>query len=208
MASNKKMQNIENYLKSSDPILKQIINTVGTCTLKPNKKYFESLAWIVVSQQLSKNAADSIYHKLELETGGINPINILNTKIEIFRKAGLSKGKSEYLMELASVFSNGGIKNLNFESMTDEDIINKLTLVKGIGRWSAQMFLIFSLNRLDILPLEDAGFLRAFKKNYTFIEKVDKEYIQTWAERWRPYRSIAVWYLWQSIKNLNKEIFR
>ncbi|MEN6378299.1 MAG: hypothetical protein ABFD15_01800 [Methanofastidiosum sp.] len=82
MATNKKMQNIENYLKSSDPILNQIINTVGTCTLKPNKKYFESLAWTIVSQQLSKNAADSIYHKLELETGGINHINILKRYVQ------------------------------------------------------------------------------------------------------------------------------
>lgn len=206
MILNEELLKAETHLKKVDPVIKYLIESLGPCTLKPNKEYFECLVGTIVSQQLSKKAADSIYSKLNLESGGITPINLFKLQKESFKRAGVSEKKIRYLIGLSSIFLNKNINFDNFDTLTDEEIIEILTTIDGIGRWSAEMFLIFSLNRFDVLPIGDVGFLRAFKSVYKIENKIDKDIVISKSEIWRPYRSIAVWYLWQSRGMWGKKI--
>jgi DNA-3-methyladenine glycosylase II len=188
------------YLREKDGVIRGIIDRIGTCSLRPSRDYFESLARTIVSQQLSTKAANTIYSKLLLELGGkMAPAKISGLADLQFIRAGISKQKKSYLMELALRFESGEIDTGVFDEQDDEKLIKYLQGMRGIGRWSAEMFLIFCLNRLNILPLDDVGFKRAVKVSYNLSRSPSERTLRRLSKRWDPYRSIAVWYLWQSI---------
>jgi len=200
MAEEKWIQKAVKALKAEDPVLSAIIEDIGECMLKPSKDYFGALARSIIYQQLSRHAATAIYNKfLERNGGSLTPDSVLTIKHEDFKASGISERKASYLMDLALKFKNGQIDFSRVEELSDEEIIEKLISVKGIGVWSAQMLLIFSMNRPDILPLGDAGFRRAVKISYGFEQNPSDEEVIRIAEAWRPYRSIASWYMWQTV---------
>lgn len=188
------------YLSSSDSVMAGLIKKIGECTLSKSENYYTSLLATIINQQLSGSAADSIYGRLVGEAGGDpNPESISMLSPEKFRRAGVSRSKEDFIRRLSAVFlEDAGFLN-DIEQKTDEDILSTLTGLKGIGTWTAHMFMIFSLNRLDVLPMGDAGFRRAVSKFYLNGAKAEDQEIIKIAEKWRPYRSIAVWYLWRGI---------
>lgn len=188
------------YLKERDPILAKAIDEIGECTLKTSNDYFGALARSIIFQQLSRHAASTIYKRfIDASGGALTPESVLSMEKRKFKESGISERKADYLIILAEKFASKEIDTELIENLSDEEIIEKLTAVKGIGRWSAQMVLIFSMNRPDVLPLGDAGFKRAVKINYNLDPSPSEEEIKKIAEAWRPYRSIASWYMWQTV---------
>jgi len=186
-------------LKNADPTLAKIISQHGQCTLKLDRRYFRSLVEAILSQQLSIKAAATIFRRFkELLNNKVEPAGILQLADAQFRGAGISRQKMGYLRDLAQKWSDGHIKHRRFTKMSDEEVIAALTQVKGIGRWTAEMFLIFCLGRLDVLPVGDLGFRNAIRRAYGLRRDPKPEKIERIAEAWRPYRSIATWYLWAS----------
>lgn len=200
MVEEKWIQKAVEALKIKDPVLSAIIEDIGECMLKPSKDYFGALARSIIYQQLSRQAATAIYNKFLEKNGGLlTPDSVLSVKPEDFKASGISERKASYLINLADKFASKEIDAEAFENLSDEEVIEKLTAVKGIGRWSAQMLLIFSMNRPDVLPLGDACFRRAVKISYGLGSDPSGEEIERIAESWRPYRSIASWYMWQTV---------
>ncbi len=200
MNEEKWIQKAVEALKAKDPVLSAIIEDIGECMLKPSKDYFGALARSIIYQQLSRRAATAIYNKFLEKNGGLlTPDSVLSIKPEDFKASGISERKASYLINLADKFSSKEIDAEAFENLSDEEVIEKLTAVKGIGRWSAQMLLIFSMNRPDVLPLGDAGFRKAVNIIYGLRSDPSGEEIERIAEAWRPYRSIASWYMWQTV---------
>lgn len=190
------------HLRRVDAILKSIIDRYGPCTLTPRKDYFSVLADSIVSQQISVKAAETIFRRLKVKMQGrVTPGQLLKLSVDDLRSAGVSGQKSSYLRDLAEKWVDGTILPRRFSRMDDEAIIAMLTKVHGIGRWTAEMFLIFSLNRLDVLPVDDLGFQRAVQHSYGCRAFPSARTIRRIAEPWRPYRSIATWYLWRSLDN-------
>ena len=188
------------YLYENDLAIKKIIDEIGPCTLSPSHDYFESLVKSIIFQQLSNQAAKSIYRKFLKELKfKLNPKAVLNLKDNQFRKAGISIQKKSYLLDLSEKMKRETLGITRIPDADDEELIEILTELKGIGRWSAQMFLIFCLNRLDVLPLDDVGFRKAIQINYGFNELPSKKEITNISKKWGSYKSIAAWYLWQSI---------
>lgn len=188
------------YLYENDLVIKKIIDKIGLCTLSPSHDYFESLVKSIIFQQLSNQAAKSIYRKFLKELKfKLNPKAVLNLKDNQFRKAGISIQKKSYLLDLSKKMKHETLDITRIPDADDEKLIEILTELKGIGRWSAQMFLIFCLNRLDVLPLDDVGFRKAIQINYGFNELPSKKEITNISKKWGSYKSIAAWYLWQSI---------
>jgi DNA-3-methyladenine glycosylase II len=187
------------HLKKVDQTLAKIISQHGACTLKLDRRYFHALAEAILSQQLSIKAAATIFRRFkELLDNKIDPEGILQLADAQFRGAGISRQKMSYLRDLAEKWSDGHIKHRRFAKMRDDEVIAALTQVKGIGRWTAEMFLIFCLGRLDVLPVDDLGFRNALKRAYGLRRDPNAKKIEKLAEAWRPYRSIATWYLWAS----------
>ncbi len=189
------------HLRSADTVLAHLIDEVGKPRLRSQREpNFESLARVIVFQQLSGTAALSIYKRLEGVTGGaITPAAILALSETQMRSAGLSMQKVRYVRDLASRTLAGELEFERLSSMSDGDVIEHLTRVKGIGVWSAQMFLIFALQRLDVMPTDDFALNTAIKKHYRKRKVPKAEDILRIAERWRPYRSVACLYLWESV---------
>lgn len=195
----------EKHLRRVDPVLAKLIREHGRCSIKPDRRYFQSLVEAILSQQLSIKAAATIFARFqELLAGKILPENILQLRDEQFRGVGISRQKTSYLRDLSSRWQASFINPRRFAHMSDEEIIAALTQVKGIGRWTAEMFLIFSLSRLDVLPVGDLGFRNALKQAYRLRKLPEAKRIATLAEKWKPYRSIATWYLWASLNNKPK----
>lgn len=191
------------YLRERDEVIRRIIDKVGPCSLAPSKDYFGSLIRTIVSQQLSSKAADTIFSRLSSELGGeVTPARVLGLSSSHFVRAGISKQKKSYIVELAERFETGDITTATFCERDDENLINSLKEIRGIGRWSAEMFLIFCLNRLNILPLDDVGFKRAVRVNYGLRKSPSERTLKHLSKQWVPYRSVAVWYLWQSIDGI------
>lgn len=186
-------------LKQNDPVLARAIESAGEFALETKTNHFESLCQAIVFQQLSMKAASTIYKRFKgLQNGKITPKKTLALRKNAMRKAGLSERKAEYIHDLASKFVDRIINPKSFPSMSDSEIISALTKVRGIGEWTAHMFLIFSLGRLDVLPTKDLGFQNALMRLYGLKEKPSEEKIVGIAEKWAPYRTVAVWYLWKS----------
>ena len=188
-------------LARRDPILKKLIRHVGPCTLRHDPDGFSVLVRSIVSQQISARAARAIGARLKeaLSTAGVCPQALLDAPEEILRGAGLSSGKIRSLRDLAEKVAGGEVPLADFPSMADDDVIARLIPVRGIGRWTAEMFLIFSLGRLDILPVADYGLRAAVKRVYELEDLPDKAALTALAEPWRPYRSVATWYFWRSL---------
>ena len=193
------------YLCKADSNLEKIIKVVGKYSIKIRNDPFQSLIESIIYQQLAGKAANAIYNRFINYYGNkeITPARILNSSNDNLKKVGLSNRKIDYLKDLASHIYDGRINLEELPTMNDEEIINKLVNVKGIGRWTSEMFLIFSLGRQDVLPVTDLGVRKAIQKVYSLSELPKPNTMMQIAEPWRPYRSIATWYLWKSLSNFN-----
>jgi len=188
-----------------DQKLMGIINQVGDFQIKTTKNRFQSLVEAIISQQLSGSAANSITNKFRNLYGSRfpKPIDVLNTTDSKLRKTGLSKMKVSYIKELSKKIEMREFKISSVSRMSDEEIISELTKIRGIGRWTAEMFLIFSLGRLDVLPVGDLGLKKSIQLLYAMSSLPKPDEIQKIAEKWKPYRTIATWYLWKSLKKFD-----
>jgi DNA-3-methyladenine glycosylase II len=188
-----------NHLKRCDPVMAAIIESVGPFKPSYHEPTFRALARSIVFQQLAGAAARTIFNRLEAACNGdVTPAAILKLSDAQMRAVGLSKQKLSYIRSLAELTQSGEIDFQKLPQMSDEDIIEHLTRVKGIGRWTAQMFLMFALRRPDVMPHVDFGINSAIKKHYRK-GKLKPPHIDKIAKSWQPYRSIACWYLWRSL---------
>jgi DNA-3-methyladenine glycosylase II len=193
-------------LMRRDPILANIIRRHGACQLgavRDRFDHFEMLVRAIVFQQLSTRAATTIHTRLlALMPDGKPTAPLLRTLTdEQFRSVGISRQKAGYLRDLSEKVAAGAVPLAEVDALDDEAVITALTQVKGIGRWTAEMFLIFRLQRLDVLPVGDLGIITAIQKAYRLRKKPTPQRMQKIAEAWRPYRSVASWYLWRSLDN-------
>lgn len=192
-------------LKQADPILATLIDRVGDCTLLQQQQTGDllySLAESIIYQQLSGKAAATIHRRflqLYRDKPGLRAIDILNTPDEVLCQAGLSRAKALYIKDLAQKILAGLPTLAELEGLNDEAIITTLTQVKGIGRWTAQMLLIFRLHRLDVLPVDDLGVRAGIRNLYGLDQLPNKKLVEAFGQKWQPYRSIASWYLWRSL---------
>jgi len=192
------------FLKK-DPKFAKIILQVGEYNVKITKNRYRSLVEAIIAQQLSGSAAESILKKFRkiFKSNFPKPIEVLQTSDTKLRKVGLSKMKVIYIKELSKKIESRHLNMRNFSSLEDEKIIEHLTNVKGIGRWTAEMFLIFSMGRLDVLPVGDLGLKKGIQLMYSLNELPTEEQIIQFAESWRPYRTVATWYIWKSLKKFD-----
>lgn len=188
------------HLRRRDPVLGAVIKAAGPFTLKTHRDRFGMLVRSIISQQISGSAARSIQRRLyELVLPGkIAPETLARLTPEKLRTAGVSPQKAKYLLDLAGKVSMGEVRLRRVARMSDEEVIEELIQVKGIGVWTAQMFLMFSLGRLDVFPHDDLGIRSALKNLYGLRELPDKETSHRIAAPWRPYATIASWYCWRS----------
>jgi DNA-3-methyladenine glycosylase II len=188
------------HLKKSDPVLRAIIERVGPCRIEFGPAEFSSLAEAIVYQQLNGKAAVTIFNRFAALAGEpITPDGILKLSDEQLRSVGLSKQKSAYLKDLAAKTASGVLDFSRLQELPDEEVIQHLTQVKGIGVWTAHMFLIFSLRRPNVLPIGDYGVQVAVKKHYKKRKLPKPKDMEKIARAWEPYRSIACWYMWRSL---------
>lgn len=188
------------HLKKSDPVLRAIIERVGPCRMEFGPAEFSSLAEAIVYQQLNGKAAVTIFNRFAALAGEpITPDGILKLSNEQLRSVGLSKQKSAYLKDLAAKTASGVLDFSRLPELPDEEVIQHLTQVKGIGVWTAHMFLIFSLRRPNVLPIGDYGVQVAVKKHYKKRKLPKPKDMEKIARAWEPYRSIACWYMWRSL---------
>ena len=194
------MRKAINHLKKSDPVLAGIIQRVGPCRIEYGEPTFASLAEAIVYQQLNGKAALTIFNRFaDLAGRPLTPEGILKLSEQQMRSAGLSKQKLSYIRSLAELTTRGEVEFHRFPEMPDEAVIEELTKVKGVGTWTAQMFLMFTLRRMDVLPTGDYGIQAAIRKHYRKRKMPKPAVMEKIARPWAPYRTIACWYLWRSI---------
>jgi DNA-3-methyladenine glycosylase II len=194
------MRKAVNHLKKSDPVLRAIIERVGPCRMQFGEPEFGSLAESIVYQQLNGKAAETIFERFAALAGDpLTPEGILKLSDEQLRGVGLSKQKSAYLKDLSAKTAAGLLDFSRLPELTDEEVIAHLTQVKGIGEWTAHMFLMFSLRRPNVLPTGDYGVQVAIKKHYKRRKLPKPDVMEKIAKPWAPYRSIACWYMWRSL---------
>ncbi|WP_165229136.1 DNA-3-methyladenine glycosylase family protein [Aquisphaera insulae] len=188
------------HLRRVDPGLRAIIKRVGPCRLKPRPDRFGTLVRAIVSQQISTKAAESINARLHLLGGDPHrPEALLALSQEALRGVGLSAGKARYVVNLAEAVASGAVPVEGFDdSWDDAAIVASLTSIKGIGVWTAEMFLIFSLNRPDVLPVHDLGIRSGLRDHHGLEDLPRPRDCHALAESWRPYRTVASWYLWRN----------
>ena len=188
------------HLKKSDPVLRAIIERVGPCRMAFGPAEFSSLAEAIVYQQLNGKAAVTIFKRFAALAGEpITPEGILKLSDAQLRSVGLSKQKSTYLKDLADKTATGLLDFSCLPKLSDEEVIKHLTQVKGIGVWTAHMFLMFSLRRPNVLPTGDYGVQVAVKKHYKKRKLPKPKDMEKIARAWEPYRSVACWYMWRSL---------
>ncbi|NEP57097.1 MAG: DNA-3-methyladenine glycosylase 2 family protein [Symploca sp. SIO2G7] len=200
------------FLQQSDPILGKVISKIGLCQLKPSSEsdLISAIAQGIISQQISTIAASAIYQRfLQLYTDYGSTEEkakaILETPEEKLREAGISRPKIRYLKDLAQKTLSDLPTLEQLETKDDQEIIEIVTQVKGVGNWTAQMLLMFSLNRQDVLPIDDLGVRKAIKNLYNLTELPTRLSVEELGNKWKPYRSIACWYLWKSLElEINK----
>jgi DNA-3-methyladenine glycosylase II len=187
-------------LMKQDRILKKLIPRYGSGFLVTRGDAFNTLARSIVGQQISVVAAQSVWNRVLLASKNkVNPKNILALSVEELRAAGLSGRKVEYIRDLADHFHSGRLHASQWKNMDDESVIKELSDIRGIGRWTAEMFLIFNLVRPNILPLDDVGLIKAISLNYFSGEPVSRHEAREVAANWAPWRTVATWYMWRSI---------
>lgn len=193
------LEEIVNTLATRDHQLATVISMVGPCKLERGVQGFPALVHSIIGQQLSDSSARAIHTRLAtlLKDDGIHPEGILRATIERLRKAGMSQMKAQCLYSLAEHVLADKIDFSKLEAMEDEEIVRVLTQVKGIGRWTAEMFLMFSLGRLDIFPIDDKSIQSSLMHMYNLTTNNYKTQAELIGEKWRPYRTIASWYLYR-----------
>jgi DNA-3-methyladenine glycosylase II len=194
------MRKAIDHLKKADPVLREIIQRVGAYRIEYGDPAFESLAEAIVYQQLNGKAAVTIFKRFGALAGEpLTPEGILKLTDTQMRRAGLSKQKTSYLRDLAERTHRGELNFADLANLSDEAVIERLTQVKGIGVWTAHMFLMFSLRRPNVLPTGDFGVKMAIKRHYKKRKPPDPKQMEKIAKCWEPYRSVACWYLWRSL---------
>ena len=194
------MRKAVNHLKKSDPVLRAIIERVGPCRMEFGVPEFCSLAEAIVYQQLNGKAAVTIFKRFAALAGEpLTPEGILKLSDEQLRSVGLSKQKSAYLKDLAAKTAAGLLDFGRLPELADEEVIEHLTQVKGIGVWTAHMFLMFSLRRPNVLPTGDYGVQMAIRKHYKKRKLPKPKDMEKIAKAWEPFRSVACWYMWRSL---------
>lgn len=180
-------------------VMEKLIASYPDATLRTRGNPFETLARAIVGQQISVKAAQSVWNKTLHAVGKMTPANMLAAGDEALRAAGLSRQKILYLRDLAAHFASGKIKPRRWHSMSDDAVMAELIEVKGIGRWTAEMFLIFYLMRPNIWPVDDIGLIRAIEKHYYAGERITKQQVSAHLEQFEPWATVATWYLWRSL---------
>jgi len=193
------------HLQSHDRVMKRLIPQFPNVQLTSRGDAFTTLARSVVGQQISVKAAQAIWNRFVEHVspqGDVRPADVCACAVEDLRGVGLSVRKAEYLLDLAAHFGRGDVHVDHWQEMDDEAIIGELVAIRGIGRWTAEMFLIFHLMRPNVLPLDDLGLIKGISHNYFSGEPVSRAEAREVAQAWAPYRSVATWYLWRSLDPL------
>jgi DNA-3-methyladenine glycosylase II len=193
------------HLVKKDRVMKRLIPQFGDACLQSRGDPFVTLARSIVGQQISVKAAQSVWDKFAKLPKKITAANVLKLKVDHMRAAGLSARKVEYLVDLALHFDSGALHVNTWDTMDDETIIAELVAIRGIGRWTAEMFLIFHMMRPNVLPLDDIGLINGISKSYFSGEAVSRSEIREVAAAWAPYCSVATWYIWRSLDPLPVE---
>ena len=187
------------HLVKKDRVMKRLIPQFGDAALQTRRDAFTTLARSIVGQQSSVKAAQAVWERFAALSRTLSPAHVLKLKVDDMRAAGLSALKIDYLVDLALHFDNGKLHVKDWESMDDEAIIAELVDIRGIGRWTAEMFLIFYLQRPNVLPLDDPGLITGISQNYFSGEQVSRSDAREVAEAWKPWCSVATWYIWRSL---------
>ena len=190
------------HLARADPKLRKIIRKVGPCTLRPRRDYFVVLCKAIYAQQISTQVAAVLFGRFRQQFPAKRPTPALTLKLlagdpALIKPCGLSRQKIKYLRDLAEHFDAGKIPTRRLSAMSDQEVIDALIRVHGIGRWTAEMFLMFVLNRTDVLPVDDLGLRDAVREVYDIDHRPTAKELYALAEPWRPWRSLATWYLWR-----------
>ncbi len=197
------------HLSRRDRVLKKLIPRFGEARLHSRGDAFTTLARSIVGQQISVKAAQSVWDRFAAVVGGpatqLPPLQVQAVPVPRMREAGLSARKCEYLLDLARHFSESRVHVGQWQAMDDEAIIGELVAIRGIGRWTAEMFLIFHLMRPNVMPLDDLGLLKGISLNYFSGEPVSRAEAREVGEAWAPFRSVATWYIWRSLDPLPVE---
>ncbi len=190
------------HLMKKDRVMKRLIPKFGSARLETRGDAFVTLARSIVGQQISVKAAQTVWDRFAKLSRRLTPRQVLKLKVDDMREAGLSARKVEYLVDLALHFDNGDLHVTDWQAMDDEAIIAELIGIRGIGRWTAEMFLIFHLMRPNVLPLDDVGLINGISQSYFSGEAVSRSDAREVAAAWSPYCSVATWYIWRSLDPL------
>jgi DNA-3-methyladenine glycosylase II len=195
------------HLRRRDRVMRRVIEEVGAFTLRPERDRFRMLVRSIISQQISTRAARSIQLRLEARVApqSVNSQVLLDLGPVELRSLGLSPQKVKYVLDLAQKSSDGTVQLRTIGRCSDEEVIQRLTQINGIGRWTAQMFLMFSLGRLDVFPEDDLGIRTALRRLYGLAELPDRATSRSIASAWRPYATVASWYCWRSLEQAQDE---
>ncbi len=190
------------HLARKDRVLKKLIPQFGDAILESRGDAFVTLARSIVGQQISVKAAQTVWDRFAALSRKLTPAGVLKLKVDDMRAAGLSARKVEYLVDLAMHFESGKLHVKDWAAMDDEAIIAELVAIRGIGRWTAEMFLMFHLMRPNVLPLDDIGLINGISRNYFSGEPVSRSDVREVAQAWAPYCTVATWYIWRSLDPL------
>lgn len=190
------------HLARRDKVLKRLIRVNGKAQFRTRGGAFQTLARSIVGQQISVKAAESIWNRFAACVREVKPANVVAARDEDLRGCGFSRSKVAYVKDLAARFAAGEIRPQRWGRMDDEAIIEELVVVKGIGRWTVEMFLMFHLMRPDVLPVDDLGLRRAMERQYNDGEPLTRDEMRAIGEPWKPYRTVGSWYLWRSLENV------
>lgn len=205
-ANNSTLRTAAKHLAKNDAVLAPVIERFGISTITPHTDYYHQLINRIIGQQLSVKAARSIRTRFYTLFGGNelpSPQDILNKSVEVLRTAGLSNAKARYVQDLALHVLEGRLKFDKIDDLSNDEVVKMLTDVKGVGEWTAHMFLMFSMGRLDVLPVDDLGIKNGIQKLYGLSQPPTPDKIREIAKQhyWHPYESVASWYIWQSLDN-------
>lgn len=202
---NERLADAAAYLSDHDPVLADIISRAPLPNFKPHTRYYQEIVESIISQQLSVKAAASILKRFKalFSSDFPTPNEIREKDVDTLRSVGLSRPKASYILDLAEKVENGTVKFDHLDSLTNEEVIEELTQIKGVGVWTVHMFLIFCMGRFDVFPTGDLGIKNGIQKLYGFTEKPTPEEMEKVAKQnnWHPYESIASWYVWFSLDN-------
>jgi DNA-3-methyladenine glycosylase II len=189
------------HLHQRDKRLSRVIKQVGPCTLQVDANHFAVLATSILSQQLSSAAARTIRQRVErlMPEGKFSPGGFANASDQALRAAGVSGQKVQFLRSLAETVVSGKVDLAMLNRLPNDEVVEQLTAVRGIGRWTAEIFLIFSLGRLDVFPIGDAGVRAAMRRIYSLDGDINLDGLEKLAKRWQPYASVASWYCWRAL---------